>query len=171
MSNDFKPTKAKFIKPQNRLKIKVGSGGIDQRLIKEADEIINNNNIDFAPYVLNLLDKIKATLEAGRANNPNEPSSTFIKSISPLVMQIKAHGSLFHYHLLTDIANNILHFLEHTDVLNADTYNLIDAHYNTMTIITKNKIRGDGGKAGEALLIELNAARERYIQKYIIQKS
>lgn len=171
MSNEPSSKKAKYIKPQNRLKTKVGSGGIDQKLIKEADEIINNNNIDFAPYAIKLLSKIKKTLDSGRENNPDEPSYTFIKTISPPIMQIKAHGSLFHYHLLTDVANNILYFLEHTDVLNADTYNLIEAHYNTMLAITKSHIRGDGGKAGDKLLEELSAARERYIQKYVTKKN
>lgn len=170
MSNEQPQQKPKFIKPQNRLKVKVGSGGIDQKLIKEADEIINNNNIDFAPYAMKLLNKIKKTLDSGKENNPEAPSPTFIKSISPPIMQIKAHGSLFHYHLLTDVANNILHFLEHTDVLNADAYDLIEAHYNTMIVITKSHIRGDGGKAGDTLLQELSAARERYIQKHIAKK-
>lgn len=162
-----KNKKPKYLKPQNRLKSKVGSGGIDQKYIKEAEEVINNNTIDFGPYALKLLDGIKRAIDSGKENSPDKPSDTFIKTVTPSFMQIKAHGALFHYHLLTDVANNILHFMEHTKVWNADAYKLIEAHYNTMIIITKNAIQGDGGKDGDCLLDELSSARERYISKYI----
>lgn len=166
MQSNTPKKKARFIKPLNRLKTKVGSGGIDQKLIIEADHIIDENNIDFAPYALKILEKIGKSVDAAQKNSPDAPSETFIKAATPSIMQIKAHGSLFHYHLLGDVADNILHFLEHTAILNNDSYKLIEAHLNTMLVIVRSGITGDGAKAGDALMAELTSARDRYEKKY-----
>lgn len=154
--------KVRFIKPPNKLKAKVGSGGIAPALLEKAQEVISNNNVDFIPMAQGFLDKIAKVKSDFEKNNDKKDK----EALASLVMQLKASGGMFQYQLVSEVADSCLHFVENCEDFNKDAFAVLQAHENTIKIIIKNKLKGDGGKEGYALVTELHKASKRFFSKH-----
>ncbi|MCD8498000.1 MAG: hypothetical protein LRZ85_07965 [Alphaproteobacteria bacterium] len=155
-------SKARFINPPNRIKQKAGSGGISDTLIERAQFHIETSDFDYTPEAeihIKALSDIIAGLKKGKTTGPVDPL------INP-VMQLKASGGMFHYQLVSDVADIALNFLESLKTLNDAALDVVQAHLHTIRIIMNNKLKGDGGKEGFALIQELDKACQRYYAKY-----
>ncbi len=157
------PKKPRFIKPPNILKQKVGNGGIDEQLLERGQEAINTTEFDFIPYAQAFLKQLSDFAKEARSND--NFSAAKEKMIRP-VMQLKANGGMFRYQLVSDVADIALQFLESVDTANDDTFDVLKAHEKTINIIITNKLKGDGGREGYALIKELDKACQRYFSKY-----
>jgi len=158
--------KPKFITPPNRLREKVGYGGIKADLLEKGQDFVEKNKLDFEPYArqfLSILDKHIADIKAGKMDR-----ETSLAVLHVPIMELKASGGMFHYTLISRIAAIVLDFLESIEELNEDALNIIDVHQETLKVIVDNKLAGSGGKTGEALEKELFNACQRYYKKYKI---
>jgi hypothetical protein len=157
--------KARFINPPNKLRQKVGTGGIDETLLAKSQQYIETNTeVDFTPVAKDFLQKLAGVIKdikSGKISGKDAISAM----INP-VMQLKANGGMFRYQLLSDVADIALQFLERIDELNTDGFELIDAHEKTIHVIIANGLRGDGGAEGYKLVKELDQARIRYFDKH-----
>lgn len=156
------PPKVRFITPPNHLKNKVGHGGIDKSLIDKAQKAIDECEIDISDMTRELIKEIGTHIENYSAENQNETREKLIEPI----MQLKANGGMFQYHLLSDVANIALQFLEAIDELNTDGLAVIKAHERSLDGIVSNNLKGYGGKEGDALISELDKACRRYFGKH-----
>lgn len=164
MSSEEKPRKPRFIKPPNKLKQKVGHGGIDEKLLEKGQKAIETADLDFLPYAQTYLKQLSESTQRARESNDNL-KETKDKIIAP-VMQLKANGGMFQYQLVSDVADIALQFLEAIEDINDDAFDVLRAHENTMNAIISNKLKGDGGREGYALVKELDQACKRYFAKY-----
>jgi len=152
----------KFITPPNKLKAKVGGGGIAPERIKQAQKFISTNSVDFIPHATTFLKLV--TEFATEAKNSRENFDR--NKLANPIMQLKANGGMFQYTLISHVADICLRFVEAIDEMNNDAYQVIQAHVNTISIIINNKMTGNGGKEGGALIKELEKACRRYLEKY-----
>lgn len=161
------PPKARFIKPPNKLKMKVGAGGVDDALLEKAQHFVLRMEIDFKPIAKQLMGEMLKTLQSVR-NDKGTPEELRKKEdmLANVIMQLKANGGMFGYQLISEIAALALYFLENAGDLNDDAINVLDIHAQTMQVIVTNNLRGDGGKEGYALVKELENACMRYAKKY-----
>ena len=156
--------KVRFINPPNTLKTKVGTGGIDESLLKKSQQFIDNAQVDFMPYAeryLKQLGDCTRLLKKG----PDDPKPAQEKMIGA-IMQLKAHGGMFQYQLLSDVADIALQFLESIEGINQDALTVLQAHENTIKVIINSNLKGDGGREGYALVKELDSACQRYFSKH-----
>lgn len=153
---------ARFINPPNKLKAKVGSGGIDPKLLEKAQEQIENNDTDYESFAIGLLNDFAAANE--KAFKKDTPKNK--DGIAVAVMQLKASGGMFKYQLISDIADICLNFVEGVEGFNEDAYRVVKAHQNSLNIILQNKLTGSGGAEGTALIKELHSACNRYHAKH-----
>ena len=160
-------TQPKFITPPNKLKAKVGGGGIAPERLKQAQNFINNNSVDFIPHAKTFLDLV--TEFAVEAKNSREEFDRH--KLSQPIMHLKANGGMFKYALITQVADICLRFVETIHDMNDDAYQVIQAHVNTISIIINNKMTGNGGAEGAALIKELEKACHRYLDKHQPQQS
>lgn len=151
-------TKANF-----ELQRKVGSGPIDEAIIKASQSLIENNQVDFAPVALTILDRLKEALE--QANNPVNTLEDMKELLTRPVMELKANAAIFHYDLIGSLASIMLGFLENIKIMDHDAVNIVRAHHASLHAIVVRKITGDGGAAGESLVNELKMACDRYYHK------
>ena len=158
------PKKPRFIKPANVFKQKVGSGGIEAGLVEQAQEFIETARLDYMPYAKAYLKEFGGALKKLDVKNHDIKEKKQI-IIAP-VMQLKASGGMFHYQLLSDVADIALQFLENVEDINEDAVEILQAHQNTLEAIVKNNLTGDGGREGYALVVELNKACKRYFSKH-----
>ncbi len=161
---DATPLNPKFVTPPNHFKMKVGSGGISDALLKKSQQAIDSVKLDFLPYAKDFLTEFSTHAKTALDATKNRTESK--ENIIGPVMQIKANGGMFHYQLLSDVADIALQFIEAIEDINEDAYDVLQAHENTIQAIISNKMQGDGGKAGDALVNELHKACTRYFEKY-----
>lgn len=154
----------RFIKPPNKLKQKVGNGGIDEALLEQGQHFIESTDLDFVPIAREFLEELTRYAEDAKSGKL-KPEEGLEKIVQP-VMQLKANGGMFRYQLVSDVADIALQFLENVDAINEDGLEVIRAHENAIQVIIGNKLRGDGGAEGYALVKELHEACKRYFVKH-----
>lgn len=157
--NGAKPPR--FILPPNTLKKKVGEGGIPADRLTLAQNFIKANQVDFSPEARKHLSKIKTLMAA----TDGQKSQTCEKIILE-VMQLKAHGGMFHYGLISLVSDVVLQFLEKVKDLNDDIVAILTAYMHAVGVILDNEMRGEGGKEGMALAWELDQACNRYYKRH-----
>ena len=158
--------KPRFIKPPNKLKAKVGAGGIDETLLDRAQNFIKTVEIDFKPIALDFLSEIKVAMKKAREANDIETRTKAKEELARAIMQLKANGGMFKYQLISEIAALALYFLESVEELNEDSIQVIAVHEKAIQIIVANNMSGDGGQEGYALVKELEKACDRFYKKY-----
>lgn len=156
------PTKkpAKIITPPNILRAKVGSGGLSDEILDKAQKLLEENAEDFAPLADIYLTRMLSGIDKAKGN-PNFDEA--LAYISYPCAQLKANGGMFHYSLITAIAQKLALFLKEIKIFNDDSIEIITAFHTAMRAVIMGKITGDGGEHGSALLKALDEACERYI--------
>ena len=158
-----KPNNAKIIKANYELQKKVGSGPIDESIIKTSQSMIDGNEVDFAPVAIAILDRLQEGLE--QAKNPKNTMDDMKEILTKPVMELKASAAIFHYDLVGALAGIMLGFLENIKIMDRDAIEIVKAHHASLHMIVVRKITGSGGAPGESLVNELKQACDRYYHK------
>jgi len=164
--NQKKRRKAEFIRPPNTLKAKVGSGGLAEEILTRAQTLLENNAMDFQPLAdiyLNAL--MKGVTEAKVSENTAENEEIITQMLYP-AMQLKANAGMFHYPLVTQIADRLIQFLEVIIAPDIDALEIVIAFHTTIRAVIMGRIKGDGGTHGAALVQALDDACHRYFDRY-----
>ena len=164
--NQPQKRKAEFIVPPNTIKQKVGEGGISEAILDKAQALLEKQSVDFLPlaeiYLQDLVDGTQA------AQNPT-PDMTQDYIFSALIypgVQLRSNGSMFHYPLVTTMADKLLQFLEVIETPDKQAIEIILAFHKTIKMVVQARIQGEAGAQGRSLLQALDQACERYFQKY-----
>lgn len=157
--------KVKIIEADKSLQGKVGTGSIDERVIEQAQENMDRDrdSIDFTPLAKEYLDKLNEAVKQARAGELDRDEA--VQAMTTPVMQLKANAKTFNYELVGTLANVMLSFLEAIKKLDNDVIEIVAAHHKTLTLIVMQKMKGDGGAAGQQMEAELKAACKRYFTK------
>jgi len=161
--------KAEFIRPPNTLKAKVGSGGLNETILNKAQALLENNATDFLPLAEIYLESVTRGVD-NACNNPSQDPESLIAHITYPVMQLKANGGMFHYHLVTRTADKLIQFLEVIESPDKEAMEIVTAFHTTIRAIVMGRITGDGGKYGQELLDALTEACLRYFDKHPHQR-
>ncbi len=157
---------AEFINVPNILKAKVGTGGLSDKVIERAQELLESHAEEFAPLADIYLSRMDDAIKDAKNNDITDSNlENKITNILLPCVQLKANGAMFNYPLVTRIANKFAQFMEVVDCLDAQVLDIASAFHATIKIIVTGGIKGDGGTQGEALAAELNNACLRYFDK------
>lgn len=163
--------RAEFIMPPNTLKAKVGGGGISDEILGKAQELLENNAVDFQPlaemYLGTLMKGINSSQNAASDADP-EP---LIAAMLYPAMQLKANGGMFHYALVTTVADKLVQFLEVIIKPDTDAIEIVLAFQTTIRAIIMGRIQGNGGRYGSELIDALDSACLRYFDRYPYNRS
>lgn len=163
--NQIPKRKAEFINPPNTLKQKVGSGGISDEILNKAQELLENNTVDFLPLGEMYLNTLMKGIEKTKNAHPDEDTEHLITLMLYPGMQLKANGGMFHYPLVTKIADKLIQFLEVIDEPDNEAIEIVMAFHTTIRAVVLGRITGDGGRHGEELIDALNKACMRYFER------
>lgn len=158
-----------YITPPNRMKQKVGSGGIPEHVLERSQRYLETNPIDFGPYAVDLMKRLQKILRAGR-DNKSGPEAPSLGEVVQIIMQLKSNGSMFHYQLLSMTSDVLLRFMENVKKIDDDFLDIIAVYVHVLRVVTDKKLTGNGGTEGYALTEELHRACERYNRKYGISQ-
>lgn len=163
--NRIPKRKAEFIHPPNTIKAKAGDGGLSENILAAAQETLEETAIDFTPYALSYLEKLSQAIEIAKGYSDTKESENIIALMLFPAMQLKAHGGMFRYPLISKTADYLIQLLEVIDEPDTQAVELILAFYTAMKAIIKNQMTGDGGMIGAALLDALTQACQHYLDQ------
>ena len=163
-SDTKKMRKAELISPPNRLKEKVGSGGLDETIINKAQIMLENNTVDFQPIANMLIEVLDEAIHDAKSGNRNGEEA--IEALIYPAMQLKAQGGMFHYQLITEISNILVNFLEVITQIDKDVLDIVVGHRMAIRAVLSGKIKGDGGQTGKELRDALMDACNRYYRAH-----
>lgn len=157
--------RAEFIRPANMLKVKVGSGGLSEEILNKAQALLENNATDFAPLAELYLKSLMNGIELAKNFNLKFDPEEVIASVIYPAMQLKANGGMFHYPLVTNMANKLVLFLEVIERADEDVVEIVEAFHTSIRAVVHAGIQGDGGAYGRELVEALESACIRYLEK------
>ncbi|MCB9991834.1 MAG: hypothetical protein H6867_10805 [Rhodospirillales bacterium] len=164
--NQERKRKAEYIKPPNTLKAKVGSGGLSEQILQKAQALLENNSVDFQPLAEMYLSSLMRGIEIATDPNTESDTESLISGMLYPSMQLKANGGMFHYPLVTNIADRLVQFLEVIEEPDIDAVEIVLAFHTTIRAVIIGKITGTGGRHGDELMGALNEACTRYFERY-----
>lgn len=157
---------ADTIKTPNTLKAKVGSGGLSEYILEKAQELLENNTVDFTPLGEMYLEKMMHGISKAEISRVSDSQEELIAGMLYPAMQLKANGGMFRYLLITRIADRMIQFLEVIEHLDNEVLEICQGFHATMRAVILGKITGSGGQHGEDLVAALNEACMRYFEKH-----
>lgn len=158
--------KAEFITPPNTLKAKVGSGGLSDAILNKAQELLENNTVDFLPLGEMYLNTLMKGIDKAKNAHPDEDQEHLITSMLYPAMQLKANGGMFHYQLVTKIADRLIQYLEVIESADTEALEIVLAFHTTIRAVILGRITGDGGRHGAELIDALDEACVRYFERH-----
>lgn len=164
LSDDQKKSHhSKLVTPPNVLKKKAGHGGFDPAVLTKAQTTLEENTVDFKPIAVEFLALLGDALAKAKEGTENRDES--VDAIIYPAMQLRAQGAMFHYPLITQIADILVNFLETVTAIDKDVRDIVNAHKVSINVVLANQMKGDGGKVGKGLCDELVEACARYKMK------
>jgi hypothetical protein len=167
MENAFQDQKklrhAELLTPPNRLKQKIGSGGLDETVLGKAQELLESNSVDFRPVAYMLVDVLHEAI--ANAKSGAATGEDAINAMLYPAMQLKSQGAMFHYPLISEISNILVNFLETVPDVDRDVMDIVVHHKFAFNAILGSQIKGDGGKLGRELRDALLDACGRYYKR------
>lgn len=157
---------AEIIRPPNTLKAKVGSGGISDAILDKAQALLENNVVDFQPLAEMYLQTLMKAIETAQNQAGHIDGETLITGMIYPAIQLKANGGMFHYPLITIMADRLIQFLEVIVEPDLDALEIVLAFHTTLRAVVMGRITGTGGRHGQELLSALNDACMRYFERY-----
>jgi chemotaxis protein histidine kinase CheA len=142
-----------IITPPTSLKNKVrvgGPGAVDLETLERAEKVIAGMADSYIEWVKEDLNKIDAAFAALVA--APEPRTTEVEALFQIAHDIKGQGGSFGYDLMTVIGNELCRLIERQDTIGTAEIEAIKVHVDAMKLVIQNKMNGDGGPNGQALV-------------------
>ncbi len=142
-----------IINPPNTLKSKVregGPGAVDMATLERAEAAIagmTDNYLDWVQDDLKKLDEAFQKLKAATGDRKAEADAVF-----QVAHDIKGQGGSFGFDLMTIVGNELCRLLERVEKIGNSEVEAVRVHVEAMKLVIQNRMRGDGGKAGQALV-------------------
>ena len=156
-----------FFKLPNSLKEKAGGMGVKGRgslpveVLQEADAQLERKAVEFHDWALEYLANLSAYCVRAHQAPLGERRAHF-DNINLLAHELRGQGGIFGYGLITVVGKSLYEITRMgcpTDDVSVD---VVKAHIDTMRVVFRDKITGDGGEVGRELLKGLSAAAKRY---------
>ncbi len=137
---------------RNNLKSKVkvdGPKAVDQKVLARAEAVITDLASEYLEWVEGDLSKIqKAHANLMAAPTGKEP----LEIIYQISHGIKGQGGSFGYQLMTVLGDKLCLYIEKLEDVGTQEVDIIRLHIDTMRLVIRKRIEGDGGKIGAELL-------------------
>ncbi|NBU58515.1 MAG: hypothetical protein EBS23_01810 [Betaproteobacteria bacterium] len=155
----FRESFPRFFKPDTELKSKVGGGGVDADLLSEAHTYLEGLDTNVAPQIAAYLLALQAALDEARTA---AATPTALPRLTKPIMNVKATSGMFGDMMLCRVSTLVLTFLEDIRTVDADILRIVDSYCKVAKILIHHGIRSETDPNGQALLVEIRQACNRY---------
>ncbi len=158
--------KVRYFRLRNRLKEKAGSGvtgggGFAIEALEAAMKEIDKFSDDYPDFVAGYLKKLFAFHKACSEKEESKRQRDF-RSINEIAHDMRGQGGTFGYPIITTVAKS-LHECTSKGAGQTDNHlEIIKAHIDTMHVVIRERVEGDGGGVGSELLTALDMAIKKF---------
>ena len=125
-----------------------------------AEMSIKDMQGDYLVWVKDDIEKLQGAYNKAAKDSGNRAAAQ--EEVYGFTHDIKGQGGSFGYPLMTAIGDQLCKFMEGIDAtLNDAQLEVVKVHIDTMQLVIMEKMEGDGGKAGERLLMGLSAVTSK----------
>jgi len=158
------PSDVWYFRLPNSLKEKAGGGGFKGAaempldLLEEAEKQLERASLDFTTWALDYVAKLaklctdafEAEAEGGRGK--------FFGDINLLALELRGQGGTFGYPLISTFGKMLYDATQDGCREDDTALEIVKAHIDSMRAVLREKVSGDGGQVGRALLASLKKA-------------
>lgn len=151
----------------NRLAAKVGGqpGGeipkLDVEVLAKVEEKISEMSGDYSTWVADEIRKLDESLL--KLKEPGANLRSLMARINRGAHEMRGQGGIFGYPLITEFSKSLFQYTNKSvQAISDNEYELLKAHIDTIKVIIAEKVEGDGGETGRALLAGIQAAIKKY---------
>lgn len=162
---DSPPAKVNIMKPKVDLRAKAPEIGdsLDD-LIAKADAAVAEMAEAYPARVEEELGELIVHINEAVAAI-GEPQKERLSKVYGYAHDFKGQGGSFGYDLISRIGASICRLLYDKDTIKQVEADLLMAHYNAFRAVIANDLKGDGGKIGDQLAGELEAAARKFMKE------
>lgn len=161
--------RAIYFRPNNRIREKLGPAArepvhFDPLIIDAAQERIQRLVGDYADWVKRYISSMANSLSSLEIGGwPEDGNAKHIANINRIAHELRGQSGTFDYQLITSFGKSLYQATMDSEMkVTEDRRKLIAAHIDAIRNVFRNRITGDGGQVGKALLREIENAVKRY---------
>ncbi|MCK5165729.1 MAG: phosphorelay protein [Rhodospirillaceae bacterium] len=147
---------SEIIHPPSNLQNKVekgGPGAVDLDAIARAEEVITNLAGDYVNWAKEDLVKLEAAYK--KLKDGNGDQKELLLGVFNVAHDMKGQGGSFDYELMTAVGDKLCRLVEKLDKIGPKEIEKIRVYVDAMQVVIGHKLKGDGGKEGQQLLMGL----------------
>lgn len=154
-----------IINPPNTLKSKVregGPGAVDLATLERAERVIEQMADSYLEWVQEDLVRMDAAYKALAAATGDRKAEA--DQVFQIAHDIKGQGGSFGYDLMTLIANELCRLIERQESFGSAEVQAVKVHADAMKLVIQNRMKGDGGANGQALVAGIRQVGDKLIK-------
>jgi len=158
------PTDVWYFRLGNAIKDKVGGLGVSgpgelpMAFLEEAEEQLQRAALDFTEWAKDYLDQLAEHCRAALQCSVGGERRDHFDQINLLSHELRGQGGTFGYPLISLFAKTLYDTTGKNCRDDDDAVEIVKAHIDAMRAVLREKVSGDGGDVGRALLASLQAA-------------
>jgi hypothetical protein len=161
--------KVRYFRLRNRLKDKAGigvtgGGGFAVEALEAAMKEIDKFSDDYPDFVAGYIKKLLTLHRACKEKEESHRQRDF-RSINEIAHDMCGQGGTFGYPIITTVAKSLHEFTGKGAGRADDHLEVIKAHIDTMHVVIRERVEGDGGQVGSELLGALDAAIKKFSKR------
>lgn len=160
-----KPTDVWYFRLPNSLKDKVGGmgdggpGELPLALLEQAEEQLEKSALDFTEWALEYTRQLSEL--CNQAVHKQGDRSIYFEKINLLAHELRGQGGTFGYPLISVFGKMLYECTMEGCHKGDNDVEIVKAHIDAMRAVLREKVAGDGGEVGQALLASLSQAIEK----------
>jgi CheY-like chemotaxis protein len=161
--------RAIYFRPNNRIREKLGPASrepihFDPLIIEAAQERIRHLVGDYADWAKRYISAMSDSLSSLEIGGwPEDGNARHIAAINRIAHELRGQSGTFDYQLITAFGKSLYQATMDTEMkITDDRLKLIAAHIDAIRNVFNNRVTGDGGEVGKALLREIETAAQKY---------
>ncbi len=160
------PTDVWYFRLPNTLKEKAGGAGfkgsaeMPLELLEEAEEQLERAALDFTTWALEYLARLSDLCTEALVADVEGGRGKFFSEINLLALELRGQGGTFGYPLISVFGKMLYDSTCEGCREDDNAIEIVKAHIDAMRAVLREKVAGDGGEVGRALLASLQKAIE-----------
>ncbi len=155
-----------YFRLPNSLKDKVGGGLVGpaefpEDLLHEAEEQMERGADDFSVWALDYVKELSEHCKNALADDSGIGRAKIFADINLLALELRGQGGTFGYPLITTFGKSLYDATTSGCREDNVAVEIVKSHVDAMGAVLREKIEGDGGEIGRALLQSLKMAIEK----------
>ncbi len=156
-----------IFKMPRSLKNKLATGSTDKnepafdpKMIAAAEKKVADMEGDYSDWVSSSIEELVQAHH--RSIEDIENAEDCLVSINRISHELRGQGGIFGYPLITKFGKSLYDCSGERTEITPPLLDLIKAHIDLIKVVMTQKIKGDGGKIGKDLLVNLNEANKKH---------